>query len=194
MFYPARRVKAARPTCASPYARGHGPGGASELIHGPERGRRGSARSQERAKIHELLMEGIGLALRKRGYPAMQELKAKYQRKGAYEGRSCRIPFRRGSRIRKSVEVSVSPSKQTRRIGTPISRRKFGAAQKFPVGHEANSIFRRFLPATQSPLVQLILELHPVSRSNSVQEMHREEGEIWRTQQLPGPLPKTLPM
>jgi hypothetical protein len=30
---------------------------------------------EERCKIHDLVMEGIGLALRKRGYPAMEELK-----------------------------------------------------------------------------------------------------------------------
>jgi hypothetical protein len=30
----------------------------------------------ERCKIHDLIMEGIGLALRKRGYPAMDDLKA----------------------------------------------------------------------------------------------------------------------
>ena len=30
----------------------------------------------ERVKIHDLVMEGIGLALRKRGYPALDDLKA----------------------------------------------------------------------------------------------------------------------
>jgi hypothetical protein len=30
----------------------------------------------ERGKIHDLVMEGIGLALRKRGYPALDDLKA----------------------------------------------------------------------------------------------------------------------
>ena len=30
----------------------------------------------ERRKIHDLVMEGIGLALRKRGYPAVDDLKA----------------------------------------------------------------------------------------------------------------------
>jgi hypothetical protein len=30
----------------------------------------------ERCKIHNLVMEGIGLALRKRGYPALDDLKA----------------------------------------------------------------------------------------------------------------------
>jgi hypothetical protein len=30
---------------------------------------------KERCKIHDLVMEGIGLALRKRGYPAKMELK-----------------------------------------------------------------------------------------------------------------------
>ena len=30
----------------------------------------------ERCKIHDLIMEGIGLALRKRGYPALDDLKA----------------------------------------------------------------------------------------------------------------------
>jgi hypothetical protein len=31
---------------------------------------------QERCKIHDLVMEGIGLALRKRGYPTLDDLKA----------------------------------------------------------------------------------------------------------------------
>ena len=31
---------------------------------------------EERCKIHDLVMEGIGLALRKRGYPALGDLKA----------------------------------------------------------------------------------------------------------------------
>ena len=31
---------------------------------------------EERAKIHDLIMEGIGLALRKRGYPSIDALKA----------------------------------------------------------------------------------------------------------------------
>jgi hypothetical protein len=35
----------------------------------------------ERCKIHDLLMEGIELALKKRGYPALIEMKAKWQRK-----------------------------------------------------------------------------------------------------------------
>jgi hypothetical protein len=30
----------------------------------------------ERRKIHDLIIEGIGLALRKRGYPALDDLKA----------------------------------------------------------------------------------------------------------------------
>jgi hypothetical protein len=30
----------------------------------------------ERCKIHDLVLEGIGLALRKRGYPALDDLKA----------------------------------------------------------------------------------------------------------------------
>jgi hypothetical protein len=30
----------------------------------------------ERCKIHDLVIEGVGLALRKRGYPAIEELKA----------------------------------------------------------------------------------------------------------------------
>jgi hypothetical protein len=29
----------------------------------------------ERCKIHDIVMEGIGLALRKRGYPALDDLK-----------------------------------------------------------------------------------------------------------------------
>jgi hypothetical protein len=35
----------------------------------------------ERRKIHDLLMEGVELALKKRGYPALGDLKAKWQRK-----------------------------------------------------------------------------------------------------------------
>jgi hypothetical protein len=31
---------------------------------------------EERCKIHDVVMEGIGLALRKRGYPALDDLKA----------------------------------------------------------------------------------------------------------------------
>jgi hypothetical protein len=31
---------------------------------------------EERAKIHDLIMEGIGLALRKRRYPSVEDLKA----------------------------------------------------------------------------------------------------------------------
>jgi hypothetical protein len=31
---------------------------------------------KERCKIHDVVMEGIGLALRKRGYPALDDLKA----------------------------------------------------------------------------------------------------------------------
>jgi hypothetical protein len=35
----------------------------------------------ERRKIHDLLMEGVELALKKRGYPALAEMKVKGQRK-----------------------------------------------------------------------------------------------------------------
>ena len=35
----------------------------------------------ERCKIHDLLIEGVELALKKRGYPALAEMKAKWQRK-----------------------------------------------------------------------------------------------------------------
>jgi hypothetical protein len=35
----------------------------------------------ERCKIHDLLIEGVELALKKRGYPALDEMKAKWQRK-----------------------------------------------------------------------------------------------------------------
>ena len=35
----------------------------------------------ERCKIHDLLMEGVELALKKRGYPALADMKAKWQRK-----------------------------------------------------------------------------------------------------------------
>jgi len=36
---------------------------------------------QERCKIHDLLIEGVELALKKRGYPALADMKAKWQRK-----------------------------------------------------------------------------------------------------------------
>jgi hypothetical protein len=35
----------------------------------------------ERCKIHDLLMEGVELALKKRGYPALADMKTKWQRK-----------------------------------------------------------------------------------------------------------------
>ena len=35
----------------------------------------------ERRKIHDLLMEGVELALKKRGYPALADIKAKWERK-----------------------------------------------------------------------------------------------------------------
>jgi hypothetical protein len=35
----------------------------------------------ERRKIHDLLIEGVELALKKRGYPALAEMKTKRQRK-----------------------------------------------------------------------------------------------------------------
>jgi hypothetical protein len=35
----------------------------------------------ERCKIHDLLMEGVELALKKRGYPALADMKAKWRRK-----------------------------------------------------------------------------------------------------------------
>jgi hypothetical protein len=35
----------------------------------------------ERRKIHDLLMEGVELALKKRGYPALADMKTKWQRK-----------------------------------------------------------------------------------------------------------------
>ena len=35
-----------------------------------------TAAFEERCKIHDIIMEGVGLALRKRGYPSMDELKA----------------------------------------------------------------------------------------------------------------------
>jgi len=35
----------------------------------------------ERRKIHDLLMESIELALKKRGYPALADIKTKWQRK-----------------------------------------------------------------------------------------------------------------
>ena len=35
----------------------------------------------ERRKIHDLLIEGVELALKKRGYPPLADMKAKWQRK-----------------------------------------------------------------------------------------------------------------
>jgi hypothetical protein len=35
----------------------------------------------ERCKIHDLLIEGVELALKKRGYPALADMKAKRERK-----------------------------------------------------------------------------------------------------------------
>jgi hypothetical protein len=35
----------------------------------------------ERRKIHDLLIEGVELALKKRGYPTLADMKAKSQRK-----------------------------------------------------------------------------------------------------------------
>jgi hypothetical protein len=35
----------------------------------------------ERRKIHDLLIEGVELTLKKRGYPALADMKAKWQRK-----------------------------------------------------------------------------------------------------------------
>ena len=35
----------------------------------------------ERRKIHDLLMEGVELALKKRGYPPLGDMKAKWERK-----------------------------------------------------------------------------------------------------------------
>jgi hypothetical protein len=35
---------------------------------------------EERCKIHDVVLEGIGLALRKRGYPSVDDLKARKKR------------------------------------------------------------------------------------------------------------------
>jgi hypothetical protein len=37
----------------------------------------GKVAFDERLKIHDLLMEGVELALKKRGYPALADMKAK---------------------------------------------------------------------------------------------------------------------
>jgi hypothetical protein len=37
---------------------------------------------RERRKIHDVVLEGLEIALRKRGYPAIGDLMAKYERKG----------------------------------------------------------------------------------------------------------------
>jgi hypothetical protein len=36
---------------------------------------------EERRKIHDLLIEGVELALKKRGYPALGDMKTKWERK-----------------------------------------------------------------------------------------------------------------
>jgi hypothetical protein len=36
---------------------------------------------RERCKIHDIVLEGIEMALRKRGYPTIEGLRAKYERK-----------------------------------------------------------------------------------------------------------------
>jgi hypothetical protein len=41
----------------------------------------GTVAFDERRRIHDLLMEGVELALKKRGYPALADTKAKSQRK-----------------------------------------------------------------------------------------------------------------
>jgi hypothetical protein len=50
--------------------------------------RRGEAAFKERVKIHDLVLAGIGLALRKRGYPAMEETwRARFESTtAAYDG------------------------------------------------------------------------------------------------------------
>jgi hypothetical protein len=50
-----------------------------------KQGREGRLRQvafDERRKIHDLLMEGVELALKKRGCPTLAELKARWERKG----------------------------------------------------------------------------------------------------------------
>lgn len=92
-------------------------------------GRRGSPRSQERAKIHDLVLEGIGLALRKRGYPAMEDLTTRLSTTAAYDGRwfSALAPE---SRIRKiGLGRGMSP-KHFPANATAIGRRKTGAGQE----------------------------------------------------------------
>jgi hypothetical protein len=37
---------------------------------------------RERCKIHDIVLEGIQMALRKRGYPPIETMKAKFERKG----------------------------------------------------------------------------------------------------------------
>jgi hypothetical protein len=37
---------------------------------------------KERVKIHDIVLEGVELALRKRGYKPLEDLKAKFERKG----------------------------------------------------------------------------------------------------------------
>jgi hypothetical protein len=49
-----------------------------EPVHEVLRG----AAFKERTKIHDIIMEGIGLALGKRGYQSIEELSARYERKG----------------------------------------------------------------------------------------------------------------
>jgi hypothetical protein len=49
----------------------------------------------ERLRIHDIIMLGIEMALRKRGYPSMAELKAQSERKGPLERPPNSRPVRR---------------------------------------------------------------------------------------------------
>jgi hypothetical protein len=61
----------------------------------------------ERRKIHDLLMEGVELALKKRGYPALADMKAKWQSPVVDDaGTPLVIPYTKGER------------EQTKELGT----------------------------------------------------------------------------
>ncbi len=77
----AKRTKAAQPPSEAPrQAAGRQP--RPDIVHSslylPE-GVYEALRTiafEERCKIHDIVLEGIGLALKKRGYPPLEELKA----------------------------------------------------------------------------------------------------------------------
>lgn len=81
----AKRSRTLHPTPTGPMKpRGRGrPGIVHTSLYLPEAVHEAlrEAAFEERSKIHEIILEGIELALRKRGHPSIAELKAKYERK-----------------------------------------------------------------------------------------------------------------